>query len=150
MPQSHSQLYAHLIFSTKDRFAFLADDIRPHVHAYLATILRDMGSPFVVVGGVADHVHVLFDMGRIHAAKDFVEQIKRESSKFIKTLRPNLNKFYWQRGYGIFSVSPTHREKVVEYIETQEEHHRKKSFQEEYREFLERYEIECDERYVWD
>ena len=150
MPQSLSQLYAHLIFSTKDRYPFLKDDIRDRVHAYLATVLREMGSPFVVVGGIDDHVHVLFDMGRIHAAKDFVEQIKRESSKFVKTLRPNLAKFYWQSGYGIFSVSPTHRESVIQYIETQEVHHRAKSFQDEYREFLNRYGIEFDEQYVWD
>jgi len=95
MPQSLTQLYAHLIFSMMDRFPFLKDDIRDRVHAYLATVLRDMGSPFVVVGGVDDHVHILFDMGRIHAAKDFVEQIKRETSKFVKTLRPNLDNFYW-------------------------------------------------------
>ena len=150
MPQSLSQLYAHLIFSTKDRRPFLKDDIRQRVHGYLATSLRDMGSPFVVVGGVEDHVHILFDMGRIHAAKDFVELIKRESSKFIKTLRPNLDKFYWQRGYGIFSVSPTHREQVTQYIASQEEHHRTKTFQEEYRGFLNRYDIKFDEQYVWD
>ena len=150
MPQSLSQLYAHLIFSTKDRFPFLTDDIRERVHGYLATTLRDMGSRFVVVGGVADHVHILFDMGRNHPARDFVEQIKRESSKFIKTLRPNLDHFYWQRGYGIFSVSPTHKESVVAYIQSQAEHHRVKSFQEEYREFLNRYGIEFDERYVWE
>lgn len=76
----------YLIFSTKDRFPFLKEDIRDRTHAYLATILRDMGSPFVVVGGVADHVHILFDMGRIHAAKDFVEEVKRESSKSSETL----------------------------------------------------------------
>lgn len=150
MPQSLSQLYAHLIFSTKDRFPFLEDDIRHRVHGYLAPTLRDMGSPFVVIGGVADHVHILFDMGRLHAAKDFVEKIKRESSKFIKTLRPNLDQFYWQRGYGIFSVSPTHHENVVAYIHAQAEHHRIKSFQEEYRGFLNRYGIEFDEQYVWD
>jgi len=150
MPQSLSQLYAHLIFSTKDRYPFLTDDIRDRVHAYLATVLRDMGAPFVVVGGVADHVHLLFDMGRIHAAKDFVEQVKRESSKFVKTLRPNLEQFYWQRGYGIFSVSPTHRIDVETYIAKQAEHHRVKSFQIEYREFLDRYAIQYDERYVWE
>ena len=150
MPQSLSQLYAHLIFSTKDRFPFIKVDIRHRVHGYLATTLRDMGSPFVVVGGVEDHVHILFDMGRIHAAKDFVEHVKRESSKFIKTLRPNLDKFFWQRGYGIFSVSPTHRESVVLYIKSQEEHHRHKTFQEEYRHFLKRYGITFDEQYVWD
>lgn len=150
MPQSLSQLYVHLIFSTKDRFPFLKDDVAFRVHGYLATVVRDMGSPFVVVGGIDDHVHILFDMGRIHAAKDFVEQIKRESSKFVKSLRPNLDKVYWQRGYGIFSVSPTHRESVVQYIKNQEEHHRDKTFLEEYREFLNRYEIEFDEQYVWD
>lgn len=119
MPQSLSQLYVHLIFSTKDRFPFLKDDVAFRVHGYLATVVRDMGSPFVVVGGIDDHVHILFDMGRIHAAKDFVEQIKRESSKIVESLRPNLDKFYWQRGYGIFSVSPTHRESVVQYIKNQ-------------------------------
>jgi REP element-mobilizing transposase RayT len=150
MPQSLSQLYVHLIFSTKDRFPFLKEDIRGRVHGYLATTLRDMGSPFVVVGGVADHVHCLFDMGRIHAAKDFVEQVKRESSKFVKSLRPNLDKFYWQRGYGIFSVSPTHRQSVIDYVENQEVHHRQMTFQDEYRDFLTRYGIEFDERYVWD
>jgi putative transposase len=150
MPQSLSQLYVHLIFSTKDRFPFLTDDIRDRVHAYLATILRDMGSPYTVVGGVEDHVHILFDMGRLHAAKDFVEQIKRESSKFVKTLQPNLDKFYWQSGYGIFSVSPTHRESVVLYINNQKEHHRLKTFQDEYRDFLNQYGIEFNEQYVWD
>lgn len=150
MPQSLSQLYVHLIFSTKDRYPFLTDDIRERVHAYLATILRDMGSPYTVVGGVEDHVHILFDMGRLHAAKDFVEQIKRESSKFVKTLRPNLDNFYWQSGYGIFSVSPTHRESVVLYINNQKEHHRLKTFQDEYRDFLNRYGIEFNEQYVWD
>ena len=150
MPQSLSQLYAHLVFSTKDRFPFLKGDVRDRVHGYLATVLRDMGSPFVVVGGVEDHVHILFDMRRIHAAKDFVEHIKRESSKFVKTLRPNLDKFYWQSGYGIFSVSPTHRDNVILYIKNQEEHHRKITFQDEYRDFLNRYGIEFDEQYVWD
>ncbi len=150
MPQSLSQIYVHLIFSTKDRYPFLADDIRGRVHAYLAVVLRDMGASYVSVGGVADHVHILFDQGRNHAVKEFVEQTKRESSKFIKTLRPGLDRFYWQRGYGIFSVSPTHRISAEQYIAKQEKHHRVKSFQEEYRDFLNRYAIAFDERYVWD
>jgi REP element-mobilizing transposase RayT len=143
-------LYAHLIFSTKNRKAFLDDDIRPRVHAYLATIIRNMDSPYVVVGGVADHVHILFDMGKMHAPVDFVERVKRESSKFVKTLGPRYTKFYWQRGYGMFSVSPTHLADVEKYVREQEVHHRKKTFQEEFREFLARYGIEYDERYVWD
>ena len=150
MPQSLSKLYAHLIFSTRDRRPFLDVEIRDRVHAYLSVVLRDMGSPYVVVGGVADHVHILYEIGRTVAVCEYIEQLKRESSKFVKGLGPNLDKFYWQRGYGIFSVSPTHRESVVKYIQNQEEHHRTKTFQEEYREFLNRYEIEFDERYVWD
>ncbi len=120
------------------------------VHGYLATVVRDLDSPFVVVGGVADHVHILFDMGKMHAPVEFVEQVKRESSKFVKTLGAKYKEFYWQRGYGMFSVSPTHCTEVEGYVRHQEEHHRKKSFQDEFREFLRRYGIDYDERYVWD
>lgn len=150
MPQSFTKLYAHLIFSTKYRKPFLDEEIRSRVHAYLATVVRSMDSPYVVVGGVADHAHILFDMGKMHAPVEFVEQVKRESSKFVKTLGGGHGDFYWQRGYGMFSVSPTHLPDAEKYVCTQEEHHRKKTFQEEFREFLERYGIEYDERYVWD
>ena len=150
MPQSLTKLYAHLIFSTKNRKPFLDDEIRPRVHAYLATTIRDLDSPFAVVGGVADHVHILFDMGKMIAPVKVVEQVKRESSKFVKTLGPKYGAFFWQRGYGMFSVSPTHREDVEAYVRAQEEHHRKVAFQEEYRSFLKRYGIVFDEKYVWD
>jgi putative transposase len=142
--------YAHLVFSTKDRFPFLDDDIRPRVHAYLAQAIRDVGSDYVVVGGVVDHVHILFDLGKMNAPVTFVEQVKRESSKFVKTLGEAYWQFYWQRGYGMFSVSPTHRSGVEKYVRGQEEHHRTVTFQEEYQDFLKRYGIEFDERYVWD
>lgn len=98
MPQSLTKLYAHLIFSTKNRVPVLDIAIRPRVHAYLATLVREMDSPWVVVGGVADHVHILFDMGKMRAPVEFVEVAKRESSKFIKTLGPQYQNFYWQRG----------------------------------------------------
>ncbi|MDP6113946.1 MAG: IS200/IS605 family transposase [Planctomycetota bacterium] len=150
MPQSLTRLYAHLIFGTKNRHPFLDEEIRPRVHAYLATIIRDMDSPYVVVGGVSDHVHILFDMGKMHAPVKFVEQVKRESSKFVKTLGAKYKSFFWQRGYGMFSVSPTHLADVEEYVRKQEEHHKKRSFQEEFREFLTRYGIEFNEEYVWD
>ncbi len=109
MPQSLTKLYAHLIFSTKNRHPFLDDEIRPRVHAYLATIIRSLDSSWVVVGGVADHVHILFDMGKMRAPVEFVEQVKRESSKFVKTLGAPYREFYWQRGYGMFSVGPAYR-----------------------------------------
>jgi REP element-mobilizing transposase RayT len=150
MPQSLTKLYAHLVFSTKNREPTLDDEIRPRVHAYLATVVRSFGSPWVVVGGVADHVHLLFDMGKHHAPVAFVEQIKRESSKFVKTLGARYKRFYWQRGYGMFSVGPAHRDEAEAYVRNQEEHHRAKSFQDEFRMMLKRYGVEFDEQYVWD
>ena len=150
MPQSLTRLYAHLIFSTKNREMWLDEAIRPHVHAYLATTTRDLNAPWVVVGGVADHVHILFDMGRMVAPVKFVEQLKRESSKFVKTFGARYAGFYWQRGYGMFSVSPKNRDEAEHYVRNQEEHHRRTSFQDEYRAMLTRYGIEFDEQYVWD
>jgi len=150
MPQSLTKLYAHLIFSTKHRHPLLDDAIRPRVHEYLATIVRSLDSPWVVVGGVADHVHILFDMGKKHAPLEFVEQTKRESSKFVKTLGVTHKDFYWQRGYGMFSVGPAHGDEAERYVRNQEEHRRSTTFQEEFRAFLQRYGMAYDETHVWD
>ena len=150
MPQSLTKLYAHLIFSTKNRQPSLDEEIRPRVHGYLATIIRNLDSPWVVVGGVADHVHILFDMGKLHAPVEFVEQVKRESSKFVKTLAAKHKNFFWQRGYGMFSVGPAQRDEAENYVRNQEEHHRSKTFQQEFRTFLERYGVAYDEQHVWD
>lgn len=150
MPQSLTRLYAHLIFSTKNRKTFLDEAIRPRVHAYLATIVRDLDSPWVVVGGVQDHVHILFDMGKMVAPVKFVEHVKRESSKFVKTLGPQYTGFYWQRGYGMFSVGPKDRDEAEDYVRDQEQHHQRQTFQDEYRAILRGYGIVFDEQYVWD
>lgn len=130
--------------------AFLDDTIRPRVHGYLATIVRDLDSPWVVVGGVDDHAHILFDMGKMLAPVKFVEQVKRESSKFVKSLGSKYSQFYWQRGYGMFSVGPKDRDKAEWYVRNQDTHHQKVTFQQEYRALLEQYSITYDERYVWD
>ncbi|MEX1223042.1 MAG: transposase, partial [Pirellulales bacterium] len=98
MPQTVTQLYVHLIFSTRKRRRLLDDNIRDRVHGYLATLVRHLDSPYVVVGGVADHVHILFEMGKLRAPADMVEHIKRASSKFVKTLGAQYQSFYWQRG----------------------------------------------------
>ncbi len=150
MPQSLTKLYAHLVFSTKHRQPALVPSIRDRVHAYLATTVRDLGSPWVVVGGTADHVHLLLDVGKSQTPVQIVEHTKRESSKFIKTLGDEHRGFYWQRGYGMFSVSPKDRDDAEAYVRNQEEHHRTRSFQDEYRAMLIRYGIAYDERYVWD
>jgi REP-associated tyrosine transposase len=148
MPQSLARVLIHLIFSTRNRASLIAPPQRPRLFAYLGGTLNAIGCPTVVVGGMADHVHLLFVLGRTISLSKAVEEVKKESSKWAKeTVSPG---FYWQNGYGAFSVSPSNVEQVKLYIENQEEHHRRMTFQEEFREFLRRHEITWDERYVWD
>ena len=150
MPQSLAHVLVHLIFSTKDREPFIVPSIRPRLHAYLATVARDAGCECYRVGGVSDHVHLALALSRTLTIADLVENLKTSSSKWIKTESPQMRAFAWQRGYGAFSVGPADREKVCEYIDNQEEHHRHRTFQEEYRAFLTKYGVGFDERYVWD
>jgi len=150
MPQSLSKLYVHLVFSTKDREPLLLRPLRERVHAYLATVLKNLDSPAQKIGGTSDHVHILFRMSKNHALADVVETVKTSSSKWIKTQSPALRSFHWQNGYGGFSLSPSEVEAVAEYIDHQEEHHRVASFQEEYQKLLQTYGVEYDERYMWD
>lgn len=150
MPQSLANIYIHLIFSTKERFPYLTKEVRPDLHAYMAAVLANLNSPAVLINSVTDHVHVLFNMGRTVTLAQAVEDVKKSSSKWIKTQGPDLATFAWQAGYGGFSVSESNVPKVANYIRNQEEHHRVKTFQEEYREFLAKHKIQYDERYVWD
>jgi len=150
MPQSLSKVIIHIIFSTKDRVAWLDRDVRPRMHAYVATICRDLNAEALRVGGVADHLHIVTTLPRTLSPAAMVETVKKTSSKWIKGLDPKYRPFYWQRGYGAFSVSPSQLNGVLEYVESQEEHHRTRSFQEEYRDFLRKYGVDFDEQYVWD
>ncbi len=151
MAQSLSRLWTHLIFSTKDRFSFLADKpIRQDMHAYLATVLRSHDCQTLVVDGAGDHVHALFALSRKPSISAIVKEIKRTSSGWIKEVSPTHGKFRWQNGYGAFSVSQSHLDQVRSYIERQEQHHRRVTFEDEYRAFLKKYEVEYDERYLWD
>ena len=151
MSQSLAKIWTHLIFSTKERYPFLSDKtVREQLHAYMASILRNHECPTLLVGGTADHVHSLFVLSKNHSMAQVVYEVKRSSSKWIKTQGPEHRKFYWQSGYGAFSVSQSHVEQVRRYILGQERHYRKVTFQDEYREFLKRYEVEYDKRYLWD
>ena len=129
MPQSLSKVILHIIFSTKNREPWLDYDMQPRMHAYLATICRDLGTEFVRVGGVADHVHIVTTLPRTLSQAELIEQIKKISSKWIKTIDTRYRGFLWQRGYGAFSVSPSQLDAVLQYVETQQEHHRTRSFQ---------------------
>jgi putative transposase len=150
MPQSLAQLHIHLVFSTKSRMAMLPDSVRDSLHRYMAAILQNLGCPPVLINSVEDHVHILFDLARTVSVSEAVEQVKKASSKSIKTQGPEFAAFAWQAGYGAFAVSQSNVATVREYIANQQEHHSKRSFQDEYLALLERHGISFDERYVWD
>lgn len=150
MPQSLSFLLVHVVFSTKERAPLLSAEIRPALHAYLATVARNVDCECFRAGGVADHVHLAIRLARTVTVANLVETLKTSSSKWVKTQSPALAAFAWQRGYGAFSAGPSDRDALFHYIDGQEEHHRTRTFQDEYRTFLKKYGIEYDERYVWD
>jgi REP element-mobilizing transposase RayT len=150
MPQSLAKILVHTVFSTKDRRPFLRDPaLREELHRYLGGILTHLDCQPIIVGGVEDHVHLLGALSRTCEAAAMVKEVKRGSSLWVKTRSPDLQDFAWQNGYGIFSSGFSQIASVRSYI-AQEEHHRKVSFQDEFRQLLRRYEIEFDERYVWD
>jgi putative transposase len=150
MPQSLSKNLIHLIYSTKNRMPNLSADVRSDLFAYKAGILKEWECPAIRIGGVADHVHLLFHLSKNHALAKVIEEVKKGSSKWLKTRGPAFQGFHWQAGYGAFSVSQSHVDQVLRYIEGQAEHHLKRSFEDEFRMFLQRHQVEFDERYVWD
>ena len=151
MPQSLAKILVHTVFSTKERRPFLRDQVlREELHRYLGGILANLNCQPIVAGGVEDHVHLLCALSRTCEPAEMVKEAKRGSSLWLKTRGPDLQDFAWQNGYGIFSIGFSQIQSVRDYIAGQEEHHRKVSFQDEFRQLLRRYEIEFDERYVWD
>lgn len=150
MPQSLSFILIHVVFSTKYRAPCLMPEVRPKLHAYLATVSRNAGCECYRAGGVADHVHLAVRLSRTITVAALVEEVKTSSSKWLKTQSPELSEFAWQRGYGAFSVAAGDYDGLLAYIDGQEAHHAAHTFQDEYRGFLKKYSIEFDERYVWD
>ncbi len=150
MPQSLSCVHIHLIFSTKDRYPFIDDNIRESLHRYTATVFTNIECRPIIINSVEDHIHSLFILDRKIAICDLVEQVKVASSKWMKTQGNQYTDFYWQGGYGDFGVSASDVDSVRAYIANQREHHKQYSFQDEYRTFLHRHAITYDERYVWD
>lgn len=150
MSQSLARVYLHVIFSTKDRHPMLADAWRDELFRVLGGAANNLGCPSLIVGGVADHVHMLFQLGRAITVAEAVGKIKATSSAWVNQTRGLSFPFRWQAGYAAFSVSQSNVEPVREYIRQQPEHHAHRSFQDELRDWLRRYEIEWDERYVWD
>ena|SRR3954451_12834634 len=151
MPQSLSAVYVHLVFSTKERRPFLRDKaVRDSLHAYLGAASRELECAPLQVGGVEDHIHMLCRLGRTLTQSEWVKEIKRVSSIWIKEQGRDYLDFQWQGGYAAFSVSQSNLPEVMRYINEQEEHHRKMSFQDELRALLRKHELEWDERYIWE
>jgi REP element-mobilizing transposase RayT len=141
----------HTVFSTKQRRPFLRDAaVREELHRYLGGILANHDCQPIIVGSVEDHVHFLCALSRTCEAAEMVKEAKRGSSLWLKTKSDAMKPFAWQNGYGMFSIGFSQIEAMRRYIAGQEEHHRKISFQDEFRKLLRRYEIAFDERYVWD
>ena len=150
MGQSLAKNYVHIVFSTKHRQELIFPPVEEELHAYLGGICKKLECYPIKVGGYTNHVHILCMLSKKIALMKLLEELKSHSSKWIKTKGAAYENFYWQDGYGAFSVNPTEIDVVVSYIANQKEHHRKKTFQDEYRAFLKKYEVEYDERYVWD
>ena len=151
MPQSLSKIYVHLVFSTKGRTETIPKTHLAEVHAYVAEIFNNHGCPAIQVGGTANHIHILFLLGKQANLSEIVRTVKSSTTRWINEKNNNpFHKFFWQEGYGAFSVSNSHVDAVIAYIKGQEEHHRKVSFQDEFRKICQLYKAELDERYAWD
>jgi putative transposase len=150
MSQSLAQVLVHLVFSTKGREPWIEDEFRDELHAYTGGIVENHRDTLLKAGSVRDHIHLLLAHPRTIAPADLVKEIKIGSAKWVKAQGTRFGHFQWQSGYGLFSISPSHRPALEDYLGNQAEHHRLTSFQEEYRRLLEKYQIAFDERYVWD
>lgn len=148
MSHTYTQLLYHIVFATKDRRPWLAAEIRPRVHQYLGGAIRAEGGIAIIVGGVEDHLHILAQLRQDQSVADVLRNLKANSSGWIRETLAGMQDFAWQRGYSAFTVSHSQKERVRRYIEGQEEHHRRQTFQEELRALLERHSVEFDEKYL--
>lgn len=150
MSQTLSMLYVHVVFSTKNRKLFLKDEIiRKELYFYIAKIIMEYDSYPIEIGGHDDHLHLFLNLSKKISITELVAAIKKSTSKWIKTKGNDYAEFYWQKGYGAFSVGEAQRLKTINYIREQDEHHKKISFQDEFILFLQKNKVNYDERYLW-
>ncbi len=149
MANTYTSLHYHVVFSSKNRERWIRPDVEERIWAYLGGIAKQNGMKPLQIGGIEDHVHVLLGAPPVLTPAKIAQLIKGGSSGWIQATIPGMKGFGWQDGYGAFTVSKSDVPTLIAYIQDQREHHRTKTFQEEYRELLKRHGIECDERYVW-
>ena len=150
MAQTLTALYFHVVFSTKNRVDLIRPDVEDELYAYIGGILNNHASKLLIGNGTQNHAHLLISLNKTLVIPEIVGKVKRDSSKWIKTKGGMLAKFGWQDGYSVFTVGHTQLDAVKQYIANQKEHHKKVLFQDEMRDFYQRYEIEFDEKYIWD
>jgi putative transposase len=150
MGQSLTKNYLHIVFSTKYRLPQIGCAIEAELYNYLGGICKKPECQPIIVGGYTDHIHILCLLSKKITLMKLLEELKSHSSKWIKTKGKAYSNFYWQDGYGAFSVNPSQIDHVIAYIANQKQHHRKSNYKTEYRAILSKYKIEFDERYVWD
>jgi putative transposase len=150
MSQSLNKTIVHIIFSTKHRNPLIDFEIEPDLHRYMGGILNNLECLPIQVGGYKDHIHIICLLSRKISIMKLLEEIKKPSSRWMKTKSIRYQNFYWQDGYAIFSVDPEKLDEVVEYVRNQHKHHEKISFQDECRLLFKQYGIDFDERYFWD
>ena len=150
MSQSLTKIYIHIIFSTKGRNPWIIQSIQKELYAYIASILKGINCPALIVGGVMNHIHILNIQSKNISTSKLIKEVKASSSKWIKSKDKKFKNFSWQNGYAAFSVSQSLRKQVHQYILNQKYHHQKRSFKDEMRLLLKRYEVDYDEKYFWD
>jgi len=149
MPNTYSQLYIQTVFAVQNRISLIANDWREELHKYITGIVTKNKHKLIAIGGVADHVHLFFGYDINQTIPDLMQDVKRSSSLWINERKFVKGKFSWQEGYGAFSYSPSHIDRVVKYIANQEKHHKKRSFTDEYIDFLNKFNVLYDERYIF-
>ena len=149
MSRTFTHLVTHIVFSTKDRKPLISSEMKPEMHAYLGSLIRELKGKTYGINGMADHVHMLVELPADISMSDALRFLKANSSRWAGEKWQQRRSFAWQLGYGAFSISKSHIPAVLSYIHNQERHHRKMTFQEEFIRFLKKYEIEYDERYIW-
>ena len=149
MPQSLSKIYIHLIFHIKNTSPEFNEEDLDRIHSYIGQLVNVTGCSVIQVGGIKDHIHILFLLSKNVSISHIVEEVKRNSSRWIKAINTQYERFEWQGGYGAFSVSQSIVDKTLQYIKNQKAHHARHSFQDEYKEFLNLYGIKYDERFLF-
>jgi len=149
MANTYTQIYIHVIFAVKGRFNIIRNEWKEELHKYITGIIRTKGQKLIAINGMPDHIHIFLGIKPDISLSDIVRDIKANSTNFINKKRLTLGKFYWQEGFGAFSCSHSHLDKVINYIMNQEKHHKKKSFKEEYLDFLKNYNVDYNEKYLF-